>query len=149
MVACTNFVSDTRTRSICVGEANTPRPCITDAIGASHHLTYPAAPQESTVALLFRRPLWCYRKGPSKSVPTHVAWHGQEGEAPIEGEFRTFEEAAAGDCRPDSRCSGVSSESTTVAADRITVGERWKQKQQQQQQSKDCRNCCQRSSLPT
>ena len=74
------------------------------------------------MSLLFRRPWWRYRKGPSKYAPASVAWYGQEGEAPIKGEIRTFGEAEAGDLRPASRCVRVSSNATTVAADRITGG---------------------------
>ena len=74
------------------------------------------------MALLFRRPWWRYRKGPSKSAPASAAWYGQEVEAPIEGEVGTFGEAAAGDRRPAIRCVRVSTTTTTVAAGRITVG---------------------------
>ena len=113
---CTLFIL------FCLSDTNIPRPCSTNEIGASHHFPYFAAPKEPTVALLFRRPQWRFRKGPSKSAPASVAWYGQEGEAPIKGEFGTFGEAAAGDRRLDSRCVRVSATATTVATGRITVG---------------------------
>ena len=113
---CTLFVL------FCFSGTNIPRPCITDAIGASHHLPYPTNPQEPTVALLFRRPGWRCRKVPSKPAPASVAWYGQEVEAPIKGEVGTFREAAAGDRRPANCCVGVSATATTVATGGITVG---------------------------
>ena len=113
---CTLFVL------FCFSDTNNPRPCSTDANGASHHFPYPAAPQDPTVVLLSRRPWWSYRKGPSKSAPASVAWYSQEGETPIEGEAGSFGEAEAGDIRQASRCVGVSATATTVAAGGITVG---------------------------
>ena len=109
---CTLFVL------FCFSDTNTPRPCSTNTIGVIHHFPYPAAHQDPTVALLFQRPWLRYRKGPLKSAPASIAWYGQEGEAPIEGEVGTFGEAAAG----DSHCVGFSATATTVAAGRITVG---------------------------
>ena len=113
---CTLFVL------FCFSDRNTPRPCSTDTIGSRHHFTYPAAPQEQTLALLLRRPWWGYREGPSKSAPASDAWYGQEGEALVEGKVGTFREAAKEDRRPVSRCVGVSSTANTFADGGITVG---------------------------
>ena len=113
---CTLFVL------FCFSKTNTLRPCSTYEIGANHHFPQPAAPQEPTVVLLFLRPWWRYRKGPSKSAPASVAWHGQEEEAPIEGYVGTFGEAAAEYRRPTSLCFGVSATAATVAAGVIKVG---------------------------
>ena len=129
---CTLFVL------FCFSDTNTLHPCNTDKIGASHHLPYPAAPQDPMVALLFRRPQWRYRKGLSKSAPASVAWYVYEGESPIEGEVITFGDAAAGDRRLASRFFGVSSTATTVATCGIAAGGGcWQQKQQQQQKSQE------------
>ena len=46
---CTLFIL------FCFSDTNTPRPCITDTIGASYHFPYLTAPKESMVALLFRQ----------------------------------------------------------------------------------------------
>ena len=54
----------------CCSDTNTPRPCSTNAIGASHRLPLPATPQEPMVALPFRRLLTSVP--PSHSRPTPV-----------------------------------------------------------------------------